>query len=63
LTYRGSAVLEYLDCHEDNVTVLYQSADTLECRGSGDPLGTYGDTSDQCTAAGNACSHAYFLPQ
>ncbi len=62
LTYSGLGVIESLDCGNVAVTVIYHAADTLYCRAMGDPLGTYSDTGDQCTAAGNTCHLAYFLP-
>jgi hypothetical protein len=62
LTYTGVGVVESLDCNNNAVTVIYHANDTLHCRGASDPLGTYSDTSDQCTATGNTCHLAYFLP-
>ena len=55
-------VVESLDCNNNAVTVIYHANDTLHCRAAADPLGTYSDTSDQCTASGDTCHLAYFLP-
>lgn len=63
LTYNGVGVIESLDCDNVAVTVIYHAADTLHCRAMGDSLGNYTDTTDQCTAPGNTCHLAYFLPE